>query len=170
MDHPNNRTEITFSLTFLQRCFNPTMMLVYRVWQSLGAILIISVFFMEDLIDIIDIVVPCFFTWIVILILWRLLFLGVSTLLQNRKAARCIVLALEHNKAIGFGAIGFGRKKIEYWIQYKKATIHRGLFGANIIRTDFYGTIYFFVVPESAISLSKLRELVEVDEDVSEKV
>ncbi len=143
----NNTIELKYSLTFLQRYFNPPDVLIYHFLQMLGLpalCYLLLVNFWDG--------IPIFFTWVAILFVYRRV-LGDAMFLLKREASQCTVVVIEPS------GIGFGRRKAEYWVQRRFYKVRRGLFEANLIRHCC--GCYTIVVPESAISLAELKRLVE---------
>jgi hypothetical protein len=158
MDQREDKTiELKYSLTFLQRYFNPPGVLIYHFLQMLGLPALCYLL----LVDFWGDGIPTFFTWVIILFLYRR-FLGDAMFLLKRDASECIVVVIRPRD------IGFGRKKVEYWLPWKRRSkVYRGLFGANLIN---YGWgRYTIVVPENAISFSELRRLVEENANDADK-
>lgn len=150
MDHENSSTtELKYSLTFLQRFFNPIEVVIYRIFQLLGIVVLCSFF----VVDTFSVWIPWVFSWAILFFVYRRAFLGGALFLLTRDASRCIVVVIRPD------LIGFGRKKTEYWVFRSLYRVHRGLFGTNLIR-HCWGR-YTIVVPESAIPFAQLRQLVE---------
>lgn len=152
--------ELTYSLTFPQGFFNPVEVLVYRILQSMLLPIVFCFFIMEDPFK----KVPFFLlAWFSLVLLYRCILGGIILTLQKHDVSRHMVVI------IGTDMVEYGRKKIErtFCFPRKNATVYKGLFGVNVIRSAFspdHGR-RSIVIPTSVISFSELKTLIEIDDE-----
>ena len=154
-ENDNEKIELTYSLTFIQKLINPIDGFICRA-VSLFVILAVICGLVMGGYSFIPMWILAF-----IVILFDILFFGrylreTVMLVWDRDSSRCIV--------IGPNDLGFGHKKPEYWISRKPLKVYKGFVGTHLIRIRHkWG--HCLIVSKDAISLSELKELIEMGKD-----
>ena len=171
MEIENKTAELRYSLSLIQRLLNPIGAFIYRVLSILLILIVICGLIMGGY----SFLPMWIFAFVIILIdilVYGRYLLGTVLIIFERDHSRCLIVGPEY--------VLFGHKKPEFQISRKLLKVEKGIAGTNLIgfvvraRFAILSSMHYIMVPQSVISISELKKLIEVDEvpsqDKSEKI